>query len=181
MVRLQSIKVKIQMLLLAFSYLTVQRVHGQFVITGYPPAYEFTFDDLWHFSVNGPSNSNFVEFYVALRVYNDQTDLLVKSNSATFTLPTGNLYINKNNLFTISPLNTLYYQNLYQLVVASGDYFPAGNYHVYLNLMGRPDDGEFSELSEAYFEASVQLLMPPQLIFPEHMDTIDHPDRKSVV
>jgi len=148
---------------------------AQFSITAYPPPYDFTFNDLWHFTATGAPNSNFTQFYVAMRVFDGQNGLLLKSNSGTFGLPAGPLYVNKANLGSIGPFATLYYNSMYEQVVNGGDFFPAGTYNVVLSLLGRPTDGEFSELSDASYSVTIQMFMPPLLIHPEDEDTIDTP------
>lgn len=165
------------MLLSCIIILNINSIFSQFTITAYPPPTEFQFEDLWHFTATG-SNPNFVEFYVSLRVFDESNNLLIKSNSSTFNLNTsgGTLYINRMNLSTISPLNTLYYNSFYASVVASGDFFPAGTYNIVIDLLGRPVDGEFEELAEANYEAIVDLFMPPLLVYPEDFDTIDIPN-----
>lgn len=152
------------------------QLRGQFTITSYPPPSDFTFDDLWHFNITGLTGSNYTQFYVALRVFDASNTLLVKSNSSYFDLQSGGLYINKANMSAISPFTTLFYDNTYQTIVGNGDFFPAGIYNVTVTLLGRPTDGEFSELAEDNFTVEVQMFMPPLLIFPEDKDTIDYPN-----
>lgn len=151
------------------------RVNGQFSITAYPPPPEFTFDDLWHFTASGPTSTNFTDYYVALRIFDDKGAVLLKSNSAVFPMTSGTLYIDKTNMQGISPFTTLYYASLYQQVVNNGEFFPVGSYHIFFSLMGRPTDGEYSELAEASYTVAVELFMPPILIYPEDEDTIDNP------
>lgn len=149
---------------------------AQFSITAYPPPSDFTFEDLWHFTASGPGSSNFTEFYVALRIFDESGNLLLKSNSSPFALNNGTLYINKTLLSSISPLTTIYYETLYQNVVSNGDFFPPGTYNIFLTLNGRPTDGEYSELAEDNYTAVVQIFLPPLLVYPEDMDTIDIPN-----
>lgn len=148
---------------------------AQFTLTPYPPPPEFTFDDLWHFTITGPSPTLYTQYYVAMRIFNDQGTLLVKSNTDIFAISNGLFYVDKTDLSAIDPFNTIYYDNLLQPIIANGDFFPAGTYNVVYTLLGRPNDGEFTELAEGNITAIVNLFMPPILIYPEDMDTIDTP------
>jgi hypothetical protein len=163
------------LLLCCMLMLNIQVMFSQHSITAYPPPTDFRFEDLWHFTATSTS-SNYVEFYVSLRVFDESNNLLIKSNSSTFSLSSGSLYINPMSLNTISPLNTLYYNNFYAGVVGAGDFFPSGTYNIVFNLLGKPLDGEFDELAESSYQAIVDLFIPPLLVYPEDFDTIDIPN-----
>ncbi len=175
MVTLRSIKRAFQLLLISICLTVGTKGFGQYTLTPYPPPPEFTFDDLWHFTITGPLVTDNTEYYIAMRIFNDQGTLLVKSNTDIFGISNGLLYVDKTDLSTIDPFSTLYYDNLYQPIIANGDFFPAGTYNVVYTLLGRPNDGEFTELTEANITAIVNVFMPPILIYPEDMDTIDTP------
>jgi len=172
---MQKIKQKLFIVLCGIILAIPAKANAQYTLTPFGPPPEFTFQDLWHFTITGPVSSTNVEYYVALRIFNEQGSLLVKSNSDIFQIHNGVMYVNKMDLSQVDPFTTLYYSNLLQQVISNGDFFPAGTYNIVYNLMGRPLDGEFTELTEANLQAVVNVFMPPVLIHPEDGDTIDTP------
>jgi len=123
-------------------------------------------EQLWHFMIAGNVDPTYVEFYVALRVFNDQNNLILKSNSTTFPITTLPMYVNFSDLSLMNPITTTLYDNFYTEVVNNGGYFPPGSYHVIFTLYGRPLDGEFADLNQSEYDFVIEALYPPTLIFP---------------
>lgn len=147
---------------------------AQFSITAVQPPAQFVYEDLWHLSVSGPSSSNYTEFYISLRIYDEQGNLEVKSNSSPFAFSYLPLYVNKTNLGPLPAFQTLYYNStMLQSVIQSGGYFPAGTYNIQFVLFGRPTDGEFTELNDYTYQVVIEAMWPPMLLTPYDGDTID--------
>jgi hypothetical protein len=168
---------RIKQYLLVLLMLTCMQAKAQFTITAVPPpSSTFTFNDLWHLYVTGPATSNYVEFYVSLRIYDNPTgSLMVKSNSAVFAFSQIPLNVTPLNLGPLASLNTLYYDNNLQNIVQNGGFFPVGIYDIQFILLGRPADGEFTELVDFNYQAIVEAFWPPMLLNPYNQDTIDNP------
>lgn len=143
-------------------------IHAQYTIIPVPPPPNFTFNDLWHFSVTRANADNYTQFYVSLRIYDGGSQLKVKSNSANLSLPVGNQYYNVSNLADLQPLTTSYYDAAtLQQTISSGGMFPAGNYNIVYTLYGKAKDGEFTPLAEEATQAVVEVMWPPLLLWPE--------------
>lgn len=148
-------------------------LNAQYSIIAYDPPISFTHLDLWHFNIMGTLDTTMVQYYVAVRIFDGQGTLLVKSQSADFQLVTSNLYVAPTNLGPLSPLTISYtVDGFYANIVNSGGQFPAGAYQIDYILYGRPTDGEFSELATYSLTANVESLFPPLLISVENEDTI---------
>jgi hypothetical protein len=146
---------------------------AQYNILAYPPPPSFTHADLWHFTLSGPGDSSYTQYYVALRLLNASDVLLVKTNSSVFAWSTPALYINLANLSSISPLLTSYTSSqTYADVINSGGFFPPGNYQAHFTLYGRPSDGEFTELAEYGYPLQVDFFFPPYLLTVPNEDSI---------
>lgn len=158
------------------SLFMVTQLNAQYTITAIPPGgTTFTFDQLWNFTSTAPNPTNYVDFYVSMRIYDDQGNLLVKSNSNTFGLASFTLMVTPLNLGPLASLNTLYYDNTLQSAIQNGGFFPPGMYNIQFILLGRPQDGEFTELADYNYEAIVEAFWPPMLLYPYNEDTIDNP------
>jgi hypothetical protein len=152
-------------------------VRAQYSISAFTPPIAFTHLDLWHFAIMGSLDTNNAEYYVSVRIFNDQNTLLVKSNSSYFPLYTLPLYVAPTSLGALQPLTTAYtVDGFYANIVNTGGTFPAGNYVIDYTLYGRPTDGQFSELATYSLEAAVESLFPPMLISVENNDTICEPN-----
>lgn len=148
---------------------------AQFAIMPIQPPSNFVYEDLWHLTVNG-NDSSYNEFYISLRIYNEQSVLEVKSESSVFGINYLPLYVNKNNLGPLPSFSTLYYNStLLQSVVQSGGFFPVGVYNIQFLLFGRPSDGQFTELAEYTYQQVVEAFWPPMLLTPYDEDTIETP------
>src|SRR5687768_10164953 len=123
---------KISTYLTVFSLFICMQINAQFTITAIPPpsGNSFTFDQLWNFTATRPLLSNYVEFYVSLRIYDNQGNLLVKSNSSVFPFSQPALTVNPMNMGPLNPLSTLYYDNTLQSVIQNGGFFPPGTYNI---------------------------------------------------
>lgn len=162
--------------MLAVSMLMCIQLKAQFTITPVQPPSTFTFDDLWHLNIGGPATSNYIEFQVSVRIYDNPTsNLMVKSNSAIFPFSQIPLYANHLNLGPLAPLSTLYYDYNLQNIIQNGGFFPVGVYDIQFILLGRPADGEFTELAEFDYQMVVEAFWPPMLLDPYNQDTIDNP------
>lgn len=170
---MRKVLIKLIVLLTTLSGIGLGSIKAQYSIFPYQPPISFTHLDLWQMNIMGPSDTNYVEFYVTLRVFDGQNTLLVKSQSSNFQLLTSSLYVAPNNLGPLSPLIISYtVDGFYANLVNTGGTFPAGTYHIDYALYGRPLDGEFSELAENSLEVNVESLFPPMLISVEDNDTI---------
>jgi hypothetical protein len=166
-----------QLFIALFFLLPGMQANAQFTVTAIPPpSSTFTFDELWHLNVTGPATSNYVEFYIALRIFNNADgNLMVKSNSAIFPFSQIPLHATPANLGSLNALSTLYYDNNLQNIVQNGGFFPVGVYDIQFVLLGRPTDGEFTELAEYDYQKIVEAFWPPMLLYPYNEDTIDNP------
>jgi hypothetical protein len=152
---------------IVFLFFQGKNGYGQYTITAYPPSgNNVALEHLWHLMIAGQIDPIYTQYYIALRVFNDQNSLIIKSNSATFSMPTLPVYINYTDVSLLAPINTTLYDNFYSDVVNSGGFFPPGTYHVIMTLYGRPTDGEFVELSQSEYDFIIEALYPPVLIFP---------------
>jgi hypothetical protein len=150
-----------------FAFLQGRFVYSQYTITAYPPAgNNVALEHLWHLMISGQEVPTYTEFYIALRVFNDQNELIIKSNTSVFAMPALPVYINYTDVSLISPITSTLYDYFYADVVNGGGYFPPGTYHVIMNLYGRPTDGEFVNLSQSEYDFIIEALYPPNLIFP---------------
>lgn len=141
---------------------------AQYGISPIPPPPSFTFNDLWHFTVVRGASDGYVQFYVALRIYNDKNVLKVKSNSATFPLDVGSRYYNLTNINLLQPFSTSYYEAaVLQEIIAGGGQFPPGSYNISYVLYGKAKDGEFTPLAEEGIQTTVEVMWPPILLWPE--------------
>ena len=157
-------------------FLVIPGLRAQYSITPVPPPPSFTFNDLWHFSVSKPGAGGQDLFYVSLRIYGSTHTLLVKSNSATFTLSAGTRYFNLTQLADLQPFSTSYYDApLLQQAIATGGLFPPGTYQLVYTLYGKQADGAFEPLFENTTEAVVEALWPPMLLSPPDGDTLPTP------
>lgn len=153
--------------------LSVGQVSAQYSINAVAPAPQFTFTDLWHFTVVRAQPDNLNAFYVSLRVYNETNQLRVKSNTAVLTFPVGSHYYHTGNLTQLQPFATSYYDGgLLQQVVSSGGLFPAGTYGLVYTLYGRAADGEFTPLAEDQVSITVEALWPPMLLSPSDGEVV---------
>ena len=150
---------------------------GQYLLTAISPPPQFGHDDLWNLSITRSNmQDNYSRFYIALRIYNGQNQLLSKTNSTELPLNEPLTVINIGNLYTVKPFTINYYNaTLLQQVISSGGLFPPGTYHVQFTLYGRPGDGEFSELAEYSEQLQVEASWPPMLLSPADGDSIQHP------
>jgi len=159
-----------------FCLLSAMKVSAQYTITPVPPPPSFTFNDLWHFTVIRSSTDAYNQFYVSLRIFDGQSQLKVKSNTATLNLPAGTHYYNLGNISDLQPFVTSYYDGGFlQQVISTGGVFPAGTYNMVYTLYGKAADGEFEPLFEDNSQAIVDLMWPPILIWPEDGDTLPDP------
>ncbi len=146
---------------------------AQYSIAAFTPPIAFTHLDLWHFTIVGALDTNIAEYYVSVRIFDDENTLLVKSNSSYFQISSLPLFVTPASLGSLSPLSTVYtVDGFYANIVSTGGIFPAGTYTIDYTLYGRPTDGEFSELATYGLEAAVESLFPPILISVEDNDTI---------
>lgn len=149
-------------------------VRAQYLITPMVPAPTFAFNDLWHFSVTRSTADNMNHFYVSLRVFSDNSQLQVKSNTATLALPVGTHYYTTSNILALQPFTTSFYNGgLLQQVVSSGGTFPPGSYVFVYTLYGRANDGEFTPLCEETVSTTVEAMWPPMLLSPADGDSIN--------
>lgn len=148
---------------------------SQYNLIAISPPPLFTHEDLWNLSITRTNMlDGFDQFSIGLRIYNSNYDLEVKSNSATFSITTGSMLINLGNLNTIKPFSIQYYNSTtLQSIVSSGGLFPSGTYNIEFILLGRPSDGEFTELSSFNYQTVVETLWPPLLVTPFDNDTIN--------
>jgi len=150
-----------------------QLLNAQYSIIAYQPPLMFTHLDLWHFYISGTPDTNMVQFYVTVRVFDGESGLLVKSQSSNFDLATPELFVTPNNLGALDPLTINYTVDaFYANLVGSGGQFPAGAYQVDYTLYGQPTDGDFGELAYYSLNVTVENLFPPMLISVENNDTI---------
>lgn len=149
-------------------------VQAQYTLHAVPPAPQFTFNDLWHFTVVRSQADNFNAFYVSLRIFGGESQLRVKSNTAVVNFATGSHYYNASNSAALQPFATSYYDGgMLQQVVSSGGLFPAGTYNMVYTLYGRSADGEFAPLAEDQVSLTVEAMWPPMLLSPPDGDTIN--------
>lgn len=138
-----------------------------------PPPY-FTFNDLWHLSLIRSQVDGYSRFYLTLRVFNENGQLRIKSNSAQFSLEAGSHYYHSGNLGELQPFTTSYHDGgLLQQAVASGGVFPAGTYNMVYVLHGKAGDGEFVPLAEANTQVVVEAMWPPMLLSPTDDEVIN--------
>lgn len=148
-------------------------LRAQYSLLPVPPAPQFTFTDLWHFTLIRNQSDAYARFYVGLRVYDGKQALRIKSNSATFVSAPGSHYYDRNSLSTLQPFATSYYDaSVLQQAVASGGIFPPGSYAAVYTLYGRADDGEFVPLAEESLAIEVESLWLPMLLSPADGDTV---------
>lgn len=146
---------------------------AQYMLVPVAPPPTFAFNDLWHFSVTRSAADDITLLYVSLRVYDDNNQLLAKSNSSAFALPVGTRYYNASNLSDLQPFTGSFYSGgLLQQAVASGGPFPAGSYVFVYTLYGKANDGEFAPLAEETSSVTVEALWPPMLLTPPDGDSI---------
>lgn len=147
---------------------------AQYVIVPIAPPPAFTFNDLWHFTVQGTGSDSSSLFYVSMRIFDGNSQLKLKSNTSVFGAGGMNSYYNASNIGLLQPFTTSYYDGgMLQGVVASGGQFPAGTYNIVFTLFGKFADGEFVPLYEDASQAVVEAMWPPMLLSPPDGDTID--------
>lgn len=152
----------------------LQPAQAQYSLIAYPPPPGFSYQDFWHLTLSAaPPDTNYTEFYIALRILDNGNQLLVKTNSAHFEFTSSSLYINTASINSISPLLTDFTSSqLYADAVDNGGPFPPGSYTANFTLYGRPTDGEFSELASYSYEITADLLFPPYLITVANGDSV---------
>lgn len=154
--------------------LSAWHVRAQYTIQAIPPPPQFTFNDLWHFTVVRGQADNLDAFYVSLRIFGGESQLRVKSNTATVQVAVGSHYYNVSNLSALQPFATSYFDaGVLQQAIASGGLFPAGTYNLVYTLYGRAADGQFAPLAEDQLALTVEALWPPMLLSPPDGDTIN--------
>lgn len=160
---------------IAMSFLSVFSAKGQYTVVPLSPPPSFSFADLWHFSVvRGTTDDKYVHFYVSLRVFNENSLLKVKSNTAMFTLNAGSRYFSLGDQSSLQPFETSFYDAGHlQNAISSGGLFPPGSYRMIYTLWGKAPDGAFTPLAEGESEVTVPVLWPPMLLSPGNGDTID--------
>ena len=150
------------------------RADAQYLITPVSPPPNFTFNDLWHFTVTRSNPDSYTQFYVTLRIFDGNNALKVKSNSAVVNFPVGSQYYNVTNISALQPFTTSFYDaSLLQNAIASGGNFPPGSYNFVYTILGKTADGDFVPLSEDASQATVEVMWPPMLLSPPDGDTID--------
>ncbi|MBL0910920.1 MAG: hypothetical protein IBJ09_01000 [Bacteroidia bacterium] len=151
--------------------------YAQYLLTAVSPPPQFTHDDLWNLTVTrSNTQDNYSKFYIALRIYDAQSQLLSKTNSANLDLSQTVTVINIGNLYTVQPFTINYYNaGVLQQVISSGGIFPPGIYNVQFTLYGRPSDGEFTELADHSSQITVDAMWPPMLLSPADGDSIQTP------
>ena len=149
-------------------------VSAQYVLVPIAPPPIFTFNDLWHFSIQGSGQDSSSHFYVSLRVFDVNNQLKVKSNTAVFAINSTVNYYNLSTINLLQPFTTSYYDGgLLQSVISTGGTFPPGTYHIVYTLYGKFADGEFAPLYEDASQAIVEAMWPPMLLSPPDGDTIE--------
>jgi len=152
--------------------------YSQYVLTCIAPPPQFSHDDLWNLTITRVNLlDNYAQFYIAMRIYNGQNQLEVKTNSATLGLPGVLTVINLGTIAQVQPFTINYYNgSTLQQVISSGGIFPPGTYNVDFALYGRPNDGEFTELAGVSVQVIVDALWPPMLLSPPDGDSIQTPN-----
>jgi len=141
---------------------------AQYGISPIPPPPNFTFNDLWHFTVTRSGADAYTQFYVALRIHDGKNMLKVKTNSTTFALDVGSRYYNLANINLLQPFGTGYYDaGILQEIISGGGQFPPGSYNITYTLYGKAKDGEFTPLAEEALQTTVEVMWPPILLWPE--------------
>lgn len=161
--------------IILFYFGLIVKINCQYSITAITPPPQFTHEDLWNLSLTRGNLSDGVsQFMVGLRIYNSSYQLEVKTNTMQFNFPTNSLVINLSNLSTYKPFSIQYYNGTtLQHVVNTGGLFPAGLYNIEFVLMGRPSDGEFTELANFNYQTTIEALWPPLLVIPFDEDTVN--------
>lgn len=162
-------------LVLIFALFFPLRAGAQYLLTAVSPPPQFSHDDLWNLSITRSNIADgYTQFYIALRIFNQNNQLEVKTNSANISLTNTVTVINLGNISTVQPFTMNYYNGtLLQQVIASGGLFPSGTYNIDFTLFGRPTDGTFTELGNYSYQTIVDALWPPMLLSPEDEDTLD--------
>lgn len=157
--------------------LCIQALRAQYVVTAITPPPQFGHDDLWNLSITRTNTQdNYKQFYLSLRIFNEQQQLQVKTNSAGIFLPETVTLINLGNLSQVKPFTMNYYNaTVLSQVIAGGGLFPPGAYLVDFTLYGRPSDGEFTELASYNYQAVIDAIWPPMLLSPADGDSIPDP------
>ncbi|MGQ3013504.1 MAG: hypothetical protein ACT6QS_07350, partial [Flavobacteriales bacterium] len=151
---------------------------AQYLLTAISPPPQFTHDDLWNLTLTRTNTSdNYTQFYIALRIFNNSSQLEVKTNSAMLSLNNTVTVINIGNIADVQPFTINYYNaTVLQQVVASGGLFPPGQWNIDFTLYGRPSDGEFTELANYSYPLIVDAFWPPMLLSPADGDTVQTPN-----
>lgn len=148
--------------------LNLSLARAQYTLTPVAPPPLFSFNDLWHFTVTRGAADAYGEFYVTLRVSDGNNALRIKSNSSRFGLEPGSRYFNTATLADLQPFSNSFYDAvLLQEAIASGGQFPPGTYRMIYTLYGKAKDGDFTPLAEENMEATVDVMWPPILLWPE--------------
>jgi len=165
-------------LYVCLSLLLMPLVHAQYVLTCIAPPPQFGHDDLWNLTITRTNTGdNYAQFYIAMRIYNGQNQLEVKTNSGTLALPDVLTVINLGTIAQVQPFTINYYNGgTLQQVIGSGGIFPPGTYNVDFTLYGRPSDGEFTELATVSEQVMVDAMWPPMLLSPNDGDSIQTPN-----
>ncbi|MBL0913106.1 MAG: hypothetical protein IBJ09_12100 [Bacteroidia bacterium] len=147
---------------------------AQYLLTAISPPPQFTHDDLWNLTLTRTNTSdNYTQFYIALRIFNNNSLLEVKTNSAMLPLSNAVTVIHIGNIADVQPFTINYYNaTVLQQVVASGGLFPPGVWNIDFTLYGRPSDGEFTELADYSYPLIVDAMWPPMLLSPADGDTV---------
>lgn len=143
------------------------------IIAQQPVASFVGIEDLWSITVTTPPLGALTQCRITIELYEQQTGKLVlTSQSAEFTLPTGPSNFNKFSMALLKPIsNTIYpnpdYDNLNQNGI-----LPAGNYNAVYSIYGINQQGQTiaNVLTELPF--SIEILFPPTLLSPFNDDTI---------
>lgn len=168
---MKTIRVLCFLLWVAVPLHSVKAQYG--VVPSVPPS-PFTFHDLWQVTVSRAQADSYTKFYLAMRVFDGQGQLRVKSNSANFALETGSRYFHLGNLYELQPFSTSFTDaGTLQQAVSSGGVFPPGQYRVVYTLYGKAADGEFAPLAEDFLEATVDVAWPPMLLSPTDGEVIE--------
>ncbi len=156
--------------------MTLLNVEAQYLFTTVPPPPQFNHADVWNFTLTTPNDSMYLEYRITCNIWDDATNLLVKSRSANFPNFGAVLVVNYGTIGQISPITVSYVSGpTYQAAASGGGFFPSGNYVIEFILEGRPSDGVFSPVTQTSYPFQVQQIFPPTLLSPSDGDTLCSP------